>query len=389
MKPIGFLVNPVAGMGGKVGLKGTDNLSEKAEALGALPVSPERAAATLSRLKGKGLRFLTCSGTMGAEIFREAGIPEFEVLYEYHGNSTADDTRNACKEFIGAGAGLIVFCGGDGTARDVFDAVDRTLPVIGIPAGVKMFSAVFGVNPVATAEVIMRYATLPLRDSEILDVDEAAYRSGEFRTRLYGFARVPFIPQVVQSGKQVYEEAEEERAKDEIARFIVEVMNDGGLYILGPGTTTARVAERLGVEKTMLGFDAVMSGRLVGSDLNEEAMLRIAVRHPRVTIVLSVIGAQGFLLGRGTQSVSPRVVRLVRPENIVFVATPHKLSTLPLVFIDTGDPEIDREFGESVRIITGYRIAQRKRIGGIPDPRVDRTSLVKSKKRDATEKSNF
>ncbi|MDD1717878.1 MAG: ATP-NAD kinase family protein [Methanoregulaceae archaeon] len=363
MKPVGFLVNPIAGMGGKVGLKGTDNLVREAASLGASPIAPERAVLAISPLRGTGLHFFTCSNGMGEDILHQAGIGDFEVIYRYEGESTAEDTRNACRAFIGAGAGLIVFCGGDGTARDVFDAVGRLVPIIGIPAGVKMFSAVFSVNPAAAAGIIQRYEDLPIRDSEVLDVDEGAYRTGEFRTSLYGYARVPMLQDVVQAGKRVYEEADEERAKDEIARFIVEVMSDGGLYILGPGTTTARIAERIGIKKTLLGFDAVRSGKLVQSDLNEEAMLRLAARYKHVTVVLSVIGAQGFVLGRGTQSVSPRVIERVGHENIVFVATPHKLSMLPLLFIDTGDPALDRRFGITLRVITGYRIAQRKRIG--------------------------
>ncbi len=363
MKPVGFLVNPVAGMGGKVGLKGTDDMVREALSRGASPGSPERAMLALSPLRGKAMQFFTCSDGMGEDVLSRAGITDFRVVYRYAGESTAEDTRNACRSFMAAGAGLIAFCGGDGTARDVFDAVGRSLPIIGIPAGVKMFSAVFTVNPTVAAGIIQGYEHLPVRDSEILDVDEAAYRAGEFRTSLYGYARVPVLQDVVQAGKQVYEEADEERAKDEIARFIIEVMNDGGLYILGPGTTTARIAERIGIKKTLLGFDAVKSGKLVESDLNEESILRLASGDQQVTIVLSVIGAQGFVLGRGTQMVSPRVIERVGHENIIFVATPHKMAMLPALFIDTGDPVLDGKFGNTLRVITGYRIAQKKRIG--------------------------
>jgi len=363
MKRIGFIVNPVAGMGGLVGLKGTDGNVEEARRRGAVPYAMERARITLGILsQGKGLHFMSCSGTMGEDILRDAGLKEFEILYSFSGESSARDTKAAAQRFREAGADLILFCGGDGTARDIFEATGRDIPLLGIPAGVKMYSAVFAIDPIIAAELVRESADNNLRDSEILDVDEEAYRSGVLKTRIFGIARTPVVAGKVQVAKQVYEESDEERAKQEIARFIQEVMLPGTLYILGAGTTTEAIAHRLGVQKTLLGVDAIKDGVLVAMDVNEKTILDLAGQEKEIRIILSPIGAQGFILGRGNQQISAQVVKKAGLKNIIVVATPHKLRETPLLYVDSGDPALDREFGNSVQVISGYRMAQRKKI---------------------------
>jgi predicted polyphosphate/ATP-dependent NAD kinase len=361
---IGFLVNPFAGMGGAVGLKGTDDRIDEAVRRGAVPRAQERAVAALSLLRGSDLHFLTCSGAMGENALNLSGINQYSVVYESPARSTAVDTRNACREFLEQGTDLILFCGGDGTARDVFDLAGRKVPMLGIPAGVKMYSGVFAVNPAAAAGVLREMPEVPLRDAEVMDVDEEAYRRGDLKTRLYGYARTPYLPEKVAGSKQVFEEQDEERAKEEIARFIGEVMagTPGTLTILGPGTTTGRIASYFGIEKTLLGFDAVREGKITARDLDEQGLLTLLNGTRDVRLVISPIGAQGFVLGHGTQAVSPAVIRQIGIKNIIVVASPYKLSQTPTLFVDTGDPELDREFPESIPVISGYRIAQRKRI---------------------------
>ena len=235
MLRIGFLVNPVAGMGGSVGLKGTDGKIEEARRRGAKPKAPERAkAALVSLASAPNLNFVTCSGVMGEEIFRDACIDHYEVVYRVSGDTTSDDTKTAARKFVEAGVDLILFCGGDGTARDILDGSGGKIPILGIPAGVKMYSAVFAIDPETAAEIIRGFDSSSLRDSEVLDVDEEAYRSGTLTTRLYGFARVPYLAGKTQVSKQVFEESSEERAKEEIARFIQEVMLPDTLYISAP-----------------------------------------------------------------------------------------------------------------------------------------------------------
>ncbi|MDO9324035.1 MAG: NAD(+)/NADH kinase [Methanoregula sp.] len=246
MKRIGLIVNPVAGMGGAVGLKGTDGNVEEARRRGAVPHALERSLITLVRLASeKGLHFITCSGPMGADILRQSGFTDFEIPYTFSGDSNALDTKAAARRFREAGVDLILFCGGDGTARDIFDVVGRAVPILGIPAGVKMYSAVFAIDPATAAELVTGFDTLSLRDSEVMDVDEDAYREGELKTRLYGIASTPVLAGKVQTSKHVFEEGDEERAKKEIARFVREIMIPDVLYILGAGTTTESIAREI------------------------------------------------------------------------------------------------------------------------------------------------
>jgi predicted polyphosphate/ATP-dependent NAD kinase len=363
MKKIGLIVNPIAGMGGSVGLKGTDMKVDEARERGAIPHAQERARITLRLLaRESSLHFITCSGAMGGDLLRETGFPEFEILYTFSGESSARDTQAAARRFRDAGADLLLFCGGDGTARDIFEAVGRNVPLLGIPAGVKMFSAVFAVDPAVAAELVLKSTAENIRDSEILDVDEEAYRSGDLKTRIFGIARTPSLPGRVQSAKQVFEEADEERAKEEIARFMQEVMLPGTLYIMGAGTTTEAISRRLGLPKTLLGVDAIKDGVLVASDADEKSLFDLADKEPDTRIIVSPIGAQGFVLGRGNQQISARLVRKIGLKKIIVVATPHKLRETPVLYVDSGDPELDKEFGDSVQVISGYRIAQRKKV---------------------------
>jgi predicted polyphosphate/ATP-dependent NAD kinase len=363
MKRIGLIVNPVAGMGGAVGLKGTDGNVEEALRRGAVPHAMERTRITLSRLaREQELHFVTCSGSMGADILQETGFKEFEILYSFSGQSSVLDTKAAARRFKEAGVDLILFCGGDGTARDIFEITGRDVPLLGIPGGVKMYSAVFAVDPVIAAELVVAFDQRNLRDSEILDVDESAYRAGILKTRIFGIARTPASAGKVQVAKQVYEEPDEERAKQEIARFIQEVMLPGTAYIMGAGTTTEAIAHRFGVQKTLLGVDIIKAGTLVASDVDEKTLLDLVGKENEVRIIISPIGAQGFLLGRGNQQISARIVRMVGLKNLIIVATPHKLAEIPALYIDSGDSDLDAEFGDSIQVISGYRIAQRKKI---------------------------
>lgn len=363
MKRIGFIVNPVAGMGGSVGLKGTDGNVEEAKRRGAVPHAGERAQRALGHLKtAKDLCFLTCAGAMGEAALAAAGLNNYEIVYSPRNDTSSADTRAAAAVFLEKGVDLILFCGGDGTARDIFSVAGREVPMLGIPAGVKMYSGVFAVNPDAAAELVAGLVKAALRDSEVMDVDEEAYRAGTLETRLFGIARTPVIRGMVAVSKQVYEQPDEERTKAEIAQFMHEVMLPGALYIIGAGTTTEAIVRYLGHKKTLLGVDVVKNGRLVASDTDEQALIRLTEREKDVRIIISPIGAQGFILGRGNQQISPAVVRRAGIGHIIVVATPHKLQDIPEVLVDSGDPELDREFGDSIQVICGYRIAQRKKV---------------------------
>jgi predicted polyphosphate/ATP-dependent NAD kinase len=362
MRRIGFIVNPVAGLGGAVGLKGTDNMSEAAIRKGAVPHAGERAAEALKLVRGSDIEFLTCAGQMGEEAIQAAGIQSYSILFTPPPPTTASDTKNACRKFLASGADLILFCGGDGTARDVFDVVGSKIPMLGIPAGVKMYSAVFALDPQSAGEIIGKAGDRPLRDAEILDVDEDAYRAGTLATKLYGIARVPVFEERVQVAKHVTEEQDEERAKRDIARFITEVMLPDTLYIVGAGTTTENIASSLGLKKTLLGVDVLKDGKIIAPDADERILLHLLDGRSPAKIIVSPIGAQGFFFGRGTQQISRAVIQKVGKENVIVVATPAKCRDTPVLHIDTGDSVLDAGFGESIQVITGYRIAQRMKI---------------------------
>ena len=361
MPRIGFLINPIAGMGGSVALKGTDGKAGEARLRGARPRAQERAKAALSVLAHEpGIFFLTCSGEMGESALKECGISSYEVVYHYREPSTSEDTKNAVSSFLAKGVDLILFCGGDGTARDVFTVTGRTVPILGIPSGVKMYSSVFALDPKAAANLVLPPCTL--QDAEIMDVNEEAYRMGVLDTRLFGIARIPSRAHMTQVAKQVFEEADESRAKEEIARFITEVMLPGVLYIIGAGTTTEAIAKRMGINKTLLGVDVIFDGTLIAADADEKTLLRLVDEYPEVRIVISPIGAQGFVLGRGSQQISAAVVQKTGIGNLIVVGTPHKLRETPSLYVDTGDPRLDKEFGGSIQVVSGYRISQRKKI---------------------------
>lgn len=369
MARVGFLINPVAGMGGRVGLKGTDDVVAEALARGAEPVAPAKAVETLETLhclleqeaKPPELEWLTCSGKMGAGALRAAGFSAFEVVYDAAKETAARDTRAAVERFLEAGVDLILFCGGDGTARDICSVAKTETPILGIPSGVKMYSGVFGVTAARTAEVLLAFlkGELSLAETEVLDLDEERYRRGEWAVRLYHAALTPHEPTYTQSAKALISENTDADVWQDIAADLREAIESDPdtLFILGPGTTVQGIAVALDVEKTLLGIDALLGERLVGRNLDERGLLALLERHPRSRLVLSPIGAQGFVIGRGNLELSPDVIRRIGTENLIVVATPAKLAHTPLLRFDTGDAGLDAEFAAPgyLPVVTGYR----------------------------------
>lgn len=351
---IGLIVNPIAGMGGRVGLKGTDgpNVLDRARALGAGLVAAARTERALARLELRGgdVQFVAAAGAMGADAVAEHGFAT-EVLPASAGRATtAADTRAAAAELERRGVDLILFAGGDGTTRDIHDVVGDRLPILGIPTGVKMHSAVFATSPENAGELIASYAaaTARLREAEVVDVDEDALRSGRVTTRLYGAARVP-DDRLRMQGVKGRSFPSDDDAVDGVCRRLAAGMDPRRIYLLGPGTTTRHVMCHLGLEKTLLGVDAVRAGSLLGTDLREREILELLAGEP-ATVVVGVVGGQGYLFGRGNQQLSPAVLRRVGIENVEVIAGLAKLLALdpPWLRVDTGDPELDAAFA-------GYR----------------------------------
>lgn len=379
MHRIGFVVNPIAGMGGRVGLKGTDGVADQAAAAGAKPTAPERARAFAeAALKLTAddpalvFQWVTAGGDMGAGPLRNAGFPasRIEVVDVPVPPTSAQDTKRTVVQCIEAGVELILFCGGDGTARDVAEAADGRIPLLGIPAGVKMYSGLFAVSPSAAANLLVAFLRGELRvgAAEVLDLDEEAYRKGEWRVRLFATAQTLVEPQLVSAGKLMVEELSDEAVRAELATHFSELFesNPDTLFLLGPGTTIHGIAFALGLEKTLLGIDAVVGGRTIAKDANEADILRLLDRHPTAKLIVSPIGAQGFILGRGNLQISPEVLRRIGPKNVAVVATPGKLAATPVLRVDTGDPSLDEEFRrrEYLFVIIGYRTSKLHPIQG-------------------------
>jgi len=367
---IGFLVNPIAGMGGRVGLKGTDGVLKKAVMLGAKPVTPQKAEEMLREFcaisaNHRDLQWITCGGDMGNNELEAVGIKNKQVVYSPSGNTTsADDTKNACKKLLEHHIDLLVFCGGDGTTRDIFTIVDKKIPLLGIPAGVKMHSGVFGINTTAAAKMLHEFINerLTIGDAEIMDLDEELYRRGEWKVRLFGVAKGIVEPTYIQVGKACFESVSDDEVKDELAEHINDELekHPGWLFLFCSGGTIDYIAKKLNIQHTLLGIDAIYQKQLVGKDVNEKQILTLLKKYPKTKILLSPIGAQGFILGRGNLQLSPAVINKIGVDNIIVVATPSKLMHTPILRVDTGDKKLDRLFTTQgyLMVVIGYRLSR-------------------------------
>ncbi|RLA46341.1 MAG: ATP-NAD kinase [Gammaproteobacteria bacterium] len=366
---IGLIVNPLAGLGGSLALKGSDG--EELRELAAT-FSPEQRTRAMDRVEralrvlteeDAALRFTCWSGDMGEHMLHNLGlsceVPPEALDNEATGLTSAEDTRLAAKSLIAAAVDIIVFGGGDGTARDIYDVVGLQCPVLGIPAGVKMHSGVFAVSPEAAGELLLQLARgglVGLKAQEVRDIDEEAFRHDVVRSRFYGEMLVPGEGRYLQHTKVGGRESHDLVAAD-IAAWLVEEMEQGRTYLIGPGSTTAAIMEELDLPNTLLGVDAIRDGVLLAGDADESALLQVLTdAEGGAAIVVTVIGGQGHVFGRGNQQFSPAVIRAVGLDNITIVAAKSKISTLegrPLL-VDTNDPQLDLELSGYHSVITGY-----------------------------------
>ncbi len=365
MKRLGVIVNPIAGMGGRCGLKGTDGVETyaKACALGAQPEAPGRAVTALRRLctLDQGLQVLTVSGDMGESEARAVGLDPV-VLFSTDDDclTTSDDTTRAAREMVAAGVDLILFAGGDGTARDVCTAVGDEVVTLGIPAGCKVHSGVYGINPRSAGDLAALYLAgrvKALKHAEVMDIDEEAFRQGRVTAELFGYLTVPADATRVQGGKAGRAQSDES-ALNGITCHLLKMDAPGVLYILGTGSTLYGVKQRFGIEGSLLGVDVVRDGMLVASDVTESKLLELLgpVGGIEARIVVTVIGGQGYIFGRGNQQISPRVIERVGRQNIVVVATKQKIAGLggrPLL-VDTGSEPVNELLAGYMRVIVGY-----------------------------------
>ncbi len=364
---IGFVVNPIAGMGGKVALKGTDGIKilKKAIERGAKPIAPIRAKQFLVSLTKnfKNFKIYTAGKDMGEDICRDLKI-SFETIYIPNSPTTSDDT----KKFVHLANNLvdiIVFVGGDGTARDVMSEVKGNTPVLGIPSGVKVTSECFAINPEAASKIIIEFSkSKKTFEAEVIDVDEDAYRNGILKIKLYGYVKVPYIPQYIQSSKSPSLNSENEKENQKaIARYIIENMKKDTIYFLGAGTTVSAITQLLSLNKTILGVDALKNKKIIKMDLSESEIYEMINEDSK--IIISPIGKQGFIFGRGNHQFSARIVRKIGFKNIIIIATKRKVESignkLRIDFYD--DESLNNELnGKYIRVLTDYNESRMMKI---------------------------
>ena len=359
MKKIGLIVNPIAGMGGNVGLKGTDGeIYKKALEMGAKPIAPKIIGELLSNIKNKNkFLLLVAPGKMGEEIVKGKNI-DYDVIGNISENTTAEDTKRIAKQMVDRTIDLLIFSGGDGTARDIYDSIRLDKPVVAIPAGVKMYSSVFALNPRVGAQIIDKFLdeAVETQEKEVLDIDEDLVRLDILEAKLYGFLKVPKILNLFQSsktGSRMGENTEEN--KQDIAQFIIESMEEDVLYLLGPGTTIKAITDNLNLPKTLLGIDAIYNKKKIELDLNEKGILELTSKYPEIKIIISPIGGQGFIFGRGNKQLTPNIIKQIGKRNIKIIATKDKMRELDCLRVDTGDIEVDELLKGFGKVIDGYK----------------------------------
>lgn len=366
---IGLVINPLAGVGGAVALKGSDGEEIVTQALsrGATPQSENRVKVALSQVSSAHTYTIyTAAGAMGENVLNALSLPH-KVVYRAVEQaetvkSTAEDTKSVIRLLVKQQVDFIVFAGGDGTARDVLDVLaselNTSITVIGIPTGVKIHSAVYAVTPVRAGELInllLSGEPMSLHESQVMDLDENAFRAGQVQARCYGYLSVPVDDTRMQLIKQGGLNQQDTVVQD-IAADIIESMEPDVFYLIGSGSTTAEIMNQLLLENTLLGIDIVYNQQLIASDVDESTIIQ-TINKQAAKMVVTVIGGQGHVFGRGNQQLSAKVIRLIGQKNIIIVASNEKLRSLnkrPMI-ADTGDTELDQQLAGLYSVVTGYQ----------------------------------
>jgi len=362
MFKLGLVINPFAGIGGRVGLKGSDgdDIRQKALDLGGVKLAVDKTRLCFEQFKHHfdQIKVLTASGEMGERLCQELDI-NHQIVHQIGEPSSALDTQQTVKVIQSCGVDLLVFVGGDGTARNLFEVYDGEQAVLGVPAGVKIHSGVYAISPEAAGLLIndlIKGKMLSLISADVVDIDEQAFRQGKVIARKYGYLQIPAVLEYVQAVKQGNQEIDE-LVLDDLAAEVIESMEDDVYYVIGSGTTCAAIMQQLGLQNTLLGTDIVFQQQLVQTDVVESDLLRLLDSGVKVNFIMTVIGGQGHILGRGNQQISPEVIRKAEWKNFQIIATKSKLKNLdgkPLL-VDTGNTVLDHQLYGLKKVITGYR----------------------------------
>ncbi len=360
---LGVIVNPYAGLGGTVGLKGSDGAETVAEAIsrGAEPRAMARMQRALEVLLPwrEQLQLYGFSGDMGESCAAALNLPYSVVGHPAGSVTSAQDTCAAAQALLTQGVDLILFAGGDGTARNIADAVGVRQAVLGVPSGVKMHSGVYAITPESAGQIVqllLEGKLVPIAEQDVKDIDEEAFRAGQVRARFYGTLLVPeapqFLQQVKNSGAQV-----DELTQIDVASEVIEHLEDDVLYIVGPGSTTQVLLQQMNLDGSLLGVDLLFNQQLLAKDVTSVDIREAMDQHSDVRIIITAIGGQGHIIGRGNQQLTPDILQRVGKENIQVIATREKILALegrPLL-VDSNDPELDQAFTGYLPVVTGYR----------------------------------
>ena len=365
MFKLALIINPVAGIGGRVALKGSDgdDIQQLARQRGAVAMSEQRMQQALEWLLEykADIQIYTASGAMGENLCKSLGFKTTVVNKLNSVDSRADDTIVTLQKCIEQGVDCLLFSGGDGTARNVYSAlqsVHSELPVIGVPAGCKIHSSVYAVTPSHAGELlslIIKGRALALTEASVMDIDEDEFREDRVKAKLHGYVNVPAENQFMQNMKEGGIHHEEITLQD-IAAYITETMDEDCLYLIGSGTTPKAILDELQLPATLLGIDAVKAHELVESDVSEQQILALLEKYEKVRLIITIIGGQGHVFGRGNQQISPEVIRHIGMKNIVIISTPEKIHSLngrPMR-VDTGDEDLNKSLYGMVAVVTGY-----------------------------------
>ncbi len=359
---VGLIVNPISGIGGEAGYKGSDADWRKALDAGFEPHAGERASRFVESLHDADVAWLSAAGAMGV-----AGLPTIEAAAKAIGETTPEDTAAAAEAMRTAGVDLICFVGGDGTATDVARTVGTTVPCLGVPAGVKITSPVFAHDLEEAAWLVSHLAPgFETIARDVTDLDEEAYRAGRLDTRLTGSLLVPASP-MVQGGKIA---TVADTPLDGMVTHLMRDWDTAALTIVGAGSVCRAIKKGFWGEPTLLGVDVIAGDRIIAADVDaptlEALVAEAAVEGRPVRIVVTLIGGQGVAFGRGTQVITPKVLRAAGWDHVHIVAPPEKLLGLRGIIIDTGDPALDASAPKYIRVISGHNETRMVRVNPPP-----------------------
>ncbi|MGK0372054.1 MAG: putative polyphosphate/ATP-dependent NAD kinase, partial [Glaciecola sp.] len=360
---LGLIINPFAGIGGALALKGSDGAEVRKKALdsGGEQLAMQKASLALMQclaLKDQ-LTILTGSGDMGENIVRDLGF-EYEVMHSNNTQTESEDTQALASKLLDEKVDLILFAGGDGTARNLCSVVNTLVPVLGVPAGCKIHSGVYAITPKSAGIVlrkVIKGELLSLHNGEVRDIDETLFRQGKVMSKHYGEMKIPSELTYIQAVKMGGKESDE-LLLDDISDYILEIMEDlpDTLFVMGSGSTIDAIMQQAKLQNTLLGVDIVKAGQVIAQDVTAQQLLSITTGK-ETKLVATIIGGQGHILGRGNQQLSPMFIKQIGKHNIMLVATKAKLHLLgdKGLISDSGDADLDSELAGPISVITGYR----------------------------------